>query len=228
VIVLEHVSKRYALGGETLTVLADISFTVDQGEFVALLGPSGSGKSTLMHILGCLDMPTEGRYCLSGVDVTKEAPRRLAHIRNQKIGFVFQNFHLLPRISALQNVELPMIYAHLSRAARRARAEELLELVGLSNRLRHLPTELSGGQKQRVAIARALANHPQLLLADEPTGALDSETSREIMELFRELNQTGVTVLVITHDANVAAYAARQIRLIDGRVVGEEELRGRS
>lgn len=215
---LSHVSKWYTVGDQPMTVLDDVNLTIQSGEFVSIMGPSGSGKSTLMHILGCLDVPSSGTYRLTGRNVEAMTPTELARIRNQEIGFVFQNFHLLPRVSALKNVELPLVYAGMARKRRMERARELLSEVGLENRAGYLPNELSGGQKQRVAIARALANEPALLLADEPTGALDSTTGQEIMSLFGSLNQRGVTVVVITHDVGVAAYAKRTVRIMDGRV----------
>lgn len=218
---LEGIWKEYPAGLGRLTVLQDINLAIEAGEFVSIMGPSGSGKSTLMHILGCLDVPTRGAYYLGGRDVSGLNGLELARIRNREIGFVFQNFHLLPRMSALRNVELPLVYAGVSRRVRRAEAERRLTEVGLADRMDHRPNMLSGGQKQRVAIARALANRPRLLLADEPTGALDTQTGREIMELFQALNRQGVTVVVITHDAEVAAYARRIVRLRDGRLVGE-------
>lgn len=223
---LQQVSKTYRIAAEELTVLRRVNLHVVEGEFVSIMGPSGSGKSTLMHIIGCLDFPTEGTYLLDDANVTNRSLRELATIRNQKIGFIFQNFHLLPRMTAIRNVELPMMYAGIARKKRRERALQLLEDVGLADRAHHLPNELSGGQKQRVAIARALANQPKLLLADEPTGALDSTTGQEIMNLFSNLNQNGMTILLITHDHNVASYANRMIRLADGAAVGEEVLRG--
>ncbi|MFB5188913.1 ABC transporter ATP-binding protein [Alicyclobacillus fastidiosus] len=220
-IALRDITKRYDVGEETLTVLKEIDLTIEDGEFVSIMGPSGSGKSTLMHILGCLDLPTSGSYLLDDIEVAERTKRELAQLRNQSIGFVFQNFHLLPRMSALRNVELPMMYAGVPRATRRARATQLLAQVGLTERARHLPTALSGGQKQRVAIARALANSPRLLLADEPTGALDQATGADIMELFRQLHEAGMTIVVITHDPSVASCAQRTISLVDG-VIQEE------
>ncbi|MCL6592675.1 MAG: ABC transporter ATP-binding protein [Alicyclobacillus sp.] len=219
---LTGVSKSYRVGDSELTVLSDVSLTVWPGEFVSVMGPSGSGKSTLMHILGCLDAPSTGQYRLAGREVASLGPVELARVRNQEIGFVFQNFHLLPRMTALRNVELPMVYAGVPRAERRSRALQLLTQMGLEDRAQHRPNELSGGQKQRVAIARALANRPRLLLADEPTGALDSATSREILNLFQQLHRQGATVVLITHDPDVASYAERVIRVVDGRIVGEE------
>ncbi len=216
------ITKSYLMGGSKLTVLRDIDLAIEDGEFVSIMGPSGSGKSTLMNILGCFDTPTQGEYRLRGRPVQSLDSDALAHIRNREIGFVFQNFHLLPRMTALKNVELPMVYKGLSRRQRSDRAVELLQRVGLSDRADHLPQALSGGQKQRVAIARALANEPTILLADEPTGALDSVTGKEILGIFSALNQTGVTVVVITHDESVASYANRVIRLKDGRVIADE------
>jgi putative ABC transport system ATP-binding protein len=221
---LVGITKRYQTGAGTLTVLQDVSLTIEAGEFVSVVGPSGSGKSTLMHILGCLDRPNEGSYRFRGQHVEAMTSHELARVRNQEIGFVFQNFYLLPRMSALRNVELPMVYAGVPRSERRRRAMQLLEAVGLADRMDHLPTQLSGGQRQRVAIARALANGPSVLLADEPTGALDTRTGREILALFQELNRKGVTVVVITHDPDVARIARRIIRLVDGRVVSDERV----
>ncbi|SFU50896.1 putative ABC transport system ATP-binding protein [Alicyclobacillus macrosporangiidus] len=223
---LERVCKWYPVGSERLTVLQDVSFAVYPGEFVSIMGPSGSGKSTLMHILGCLDQPSSGRYVLRGRPVDGLTGDELARVRNREIGFVFQNFHLLPRMTALRNVELPLVYAGVAREERRRRALARLEEVGLRDRISHLPNELSGGQKQRVAIARALVNKPAILLADEPTGALDTRTGREIMGIFTELHQRGVTIVVITHDPGVASFAQRILHMLDGRLVGEERGRG--
>lgn len=221
---LRHLMKKYCIGSQELTVLHDISLLIEQGEFVSVVGPSGSGKSTLMHILGCLDSPSAGEYIFLNCPIHEYSGQELARLRNQEIGFVFQNFQLLPRLTARQNVELPMIYAGLSRAVRQERVRELLNDLGLHHRMDHLPSELSGGQKQRVAIARALANRPAILLADEPTGALDSTTGKDIIGLFRELNQDGrgTTVILITHDAEVAASARRTIRIHDGSIVADE------
>ncbi|WP_312471203.1 ABC transporter ATP-binding protein [Neobacillus sp.] len=213
---LDAITKSFLLGKESIHVLNGISLQIEQGEFVAIMGPSGSGKSTLMNIIGCLDKPTEGEYYLGGENVSHYNDKELARVRNQSIGFVFQQFHLLPRLSALKNVELPMIYAGISKKERQARAEEALMKVGLSDRMDHLPNALSGGQKQRVAIARSIVNKPKLILADEPTGALDSKTSMDIMEQFRELNGEGVTVIVVTHESEVAEYANRTIMVRDG------------
>ncbi|MCL6517399.1 ABC transporter ATP-binding protein [Alicyclobacillus sp.] len=222
--VVDRVSKWYEVGGQRLTVLHRVSFEVYPGEFVSIMGPSGSGKSTLMHILGCLDQPSEGRYILGGRPVSGLSGDELARVRNREIGFVFQNFHLLPRMTALRNVELPLVYAGVGRQARRAVARARLAEVGLADRMDHFPNALSGGQKQRVAIARALVNEPSILLADEPTGALDTRTGREILNIFQELNRRGVTVVVITHDPGVARHAARILHVLDGRLVREERV----
>lgn len=216
-----NVSKTYRIGDDQLTVLRDVNLSIAQGEFVSIMGPSGSGKSTLMHIMGCLDVPSTGQYRLRGRAIETMSAEALAHIRNEEIGFVFQNFHLLPRMTALRNVELPLVYSGMRREARQTRARALLAQVGLAERLHHFPNALSGGQKQRVAIARALANQPSILLADEPTGALDSATGQDIMRVFQALNAQGVTIIIITHDADVASHARRVIRLADGEVVTE-------
>ncbi|MEH7375231.1 ABC transporter ATP-binding protein [Neobacillus drentensis] len=215
---LESITRSFLLGKESVHVLNGISLTIRKGEFAAIMGPSGSGKSTLMNIIGCLDKPTEGEYYLGGENVSHYNDKELARVRNQSIGFVFQQFHLLPRLSALKNVELPMIYAGISKKERQARAEEALIKVGLSDRMNHLPNSLSGGQKQRVAIARAIVNTPKLILADEPTGALDSKSSKDIMEQFKELNEEGVTIIVVTHESEVAEYANRTIMVRDGMI----------
>jgi putative ABC transport system ATP-binding protein len=216
-------TKVYGENGNAVHALRGIELDVEQGEFVALIGPSGSGKSTLMAILGCLDVPTGGSYSLDGQQVEKLTGAELAAIRNEKVGFVFQQYNLLPKASIARNVELPMLYAGVSRRERRDRALELLDKVGLGNRANALPAQLSGGQRQRVAIARALANRPALLLADEPTGALDSHTGAEILALFRELYDQGNTVILVTHDPAIAALASRRVELHDGRVVVQEE-----
>lgn len=221
VIRVEQLSKVYQMGQVQVAALRDVSFTIGQGEFVALMGPSGSGKSTLMHLLGCLDVPTQGRYWLNGRDVGRLSQNEQSRLRNQQIGFVFQKFNLLPRISALENVLLPLLYRGRVRQSR-ALAEKALATVGLSDRLRHRPAEMSGGQQQRVAIARALVTDPALLLADEPTGNLDSRTGAEIMQLLAELAERGRTVLVVTHDPIVAAYTRRTLQLHDGELVREQ------
>jgi putative ABC transport system ATP-binding protein len=218
--------KLYKLGGGIVRALDGVSLTIEAGEYVAIMGPSGSGKSTLMNVLGGLDRPTEGSYRLQGEEVGSLSSDRLARFRNRNIGFVFQSFNLLPRLSALQNVALPMIYGGLPPKARKARAVELLQAVGLGERLANRPTQLSGGQQQRVAIARSLANEPNLLLADEPTGALDERTGEEVMDLFESLNREGKTIVIVTHDAEVAARAARTVRMRDGHIV-EDVRRGR-
>ncbi|MFO0876830.1 MAG: ABC transporter ATP-binding protein [Gemmataceae bacterium] len=218
---LRNLSKIYDLGEVKVTALCDVTLDIEQGEFVALIGPSGSGKSTLMNSLGCLDRPTSGSYRLAGDEVAGLGPDQLARLRNRRIGFVFQNFNLLSRTTALENVEAPLLYnLDCPRGERKARATQLLERVGLGNRIDHRPSQLSGGQQQRVAIARALVNHPPILLCDEPTGNLDTRTSREIMAFFRELNrQDGLTVILVTHDLAVARQADRALVLIDGQVV---------
>lgn len=218
VIRLEQVKKFYPLGTEGIWALRGVSFEIGPGELVGIIGPSGSGKSTLLHILGCLDVPTEGRYMLAGRDTTGLSDGELAQLRNREIGFVFQSFHLLPRYTALENVALPLVYAGIPRRERLRRAAEMLEAVGLGDRLHHRPNELSGGQRQRVAIARALINQPSLLLADEPTGNLDSTTSEEILRLFLELNARGHTVVIVTHEPDIAARMRRQIILRDGLI----------
>jgi len=216
IIKAENLVKTYQLGGQTVHALDDVSFTVDNGEMIAIRGPSGSGKSTLMNILGCLDRPTSGSYVLAGEDVSRLSNNNLAEIRSRRIGFVFQNFNLLPRITALENVELPLRYA--GRHDARHHAKEAVQLVGLADRMHHKPNELSGGQRQRVAIARALVNDPAMVLADEPTGALDSKTGEEILALFKDLNRQGRTILLVTHDAAVAAHCRREIYLHDGKI----------
>jgi len=222
-IVLRDITKTYYMGTVEVKALRGVSLDIAQGELVSIMGPSGSGKSTLMNILGCLDLPTSGTYRLSGVDVQQLDDDQLAEIRNQRIGFVFQNFNLLPRTSALENVVLPLIYAGVPGQERRRRAIEALEAVGLGDRLHHRPNELSGGQQQRVAIARALVTQPSIILADEPTGNLDSKSGAEIVEIFQRLNEeNGITVVFVTHDPDVAACTRRIVRLYDGRIVADE------
>jgi putative ABC transport system ATP-binding protein len=214
-------TRLYAAGEGVVAALQDVTLAVEPGSFVAAMGPSGSGKSTFLNLIGCLDRPTRGTYRLMGEETGALSADRLAELRSRRLGFVFQSFNLLPRMDALANVELPMIYRGLPRRARRDRAAEALALVGLAERMHHRPTQLSGGQQQRVAIARALVNGPALLLADEPTGALDSRTGLEIMALFQALNRAGVAVLMVTHDAEVAAFATRTLRFRDGRLVSD-------
>ena len=218
----ENLHKDYVIGNEIVCALDGISVRIERGEFVSVMGPSGSGKSTFMNMVGCLDTPTGGRIVIDGEPVSEMSRDALAEVRNRKIGFVFQQFNLLGRTTALDNVALPLLYAGVARPERRARAAAALDRVGLADRMGHVPAQLSGGQQQRVAIARALVNAPVVLLADEPTGALDSATGVEIMELFQELNEAGITVLVVTHEAEVAAYARRVLRFRDGHVVADE------
>jgi len=215
---MEHIYKDYIQGKMVVPVLKDINLQVEEGEYVAIMGPSGSGKSTLMNIIGCLDKPTKGTFRLDGQKVLEQKENQVAEVRLKSIGFVFQNFQLLPKLSALDNVALPLIYAGVKKKERRKRAQIALERVGLGDRLHFVPNQLSGGQKQRVAIARAMVNNPKILLADEPTGALDSKSSHQVMELFEELNKEGVTVIMITHDAGVAQCAKRIVDIFDGEI----------
>ena len=215
---LIDVCKFYQIGEERIRALDHASLHIRPHEFVSIIGPSGSGKSTLMNIIGCLDVSDAGTYLLDGMPIESYSENELAKVRNRKIGFVFQNFNLIPKMTAEENVELPLIYQQVPRAERRRRVKEALELVGLANRAKHMPTELSGGQQQRVAIARAIVTEPKLILADEPTGALDSKTSQEIIDIFHGLHQQGNTIVLITHDNDVAAQAARSIRILDGRI----------
>jgi putative ABC transport system ATP-binding protein len=215
---IAKITRDFVLGNEIVNVLKGIDLEINKGEYVALMGPSGSGKSTLMNLLGCLDTPTSGTYILNGKDVSEMHDDDLAEIRNKEIGFVFQTFNLLPRTTALDNVALPMIYAGFSKSERKARAEEVLNQVGLADRMDHQPNQLSGGQRQRVAVARALVNKPSIILADEPTGNLDSKTSEEIMKLFGDIHKAGNTVILVTHEEEIASYAHRIIRLRDGLI----------
>jgi putative ABC transport system ATP-binding protein len=222
VIKLTQIERHFKVGTEIVRALRGITLTINKNEFVALMGPSGSGKSTLMNLLGCLDTPTHGQYILNGHDVSKHDDNNLAEIRNKEIGFVFQTFNLLPRSTALENVMLPLIYAGYNKATRLEKAEEVLGHVQLTDRMLHKPNELSGGQRQRVAIARALVNKPSIILADEPTGNLDSKTSIEIMGLLDEIHKAGNTIIVVTHEEDIAQHAHRIIRLIDGKVASDE------
>ncbi|MCR5531049.1 MAG: ABC transporter ATP-binding protein [Lachnospiraceae bacterium] len=216
---MKDINKDYLVGGEVTRILKGIDLSIEEGEFLSVLGPSGSGKSTLMNIIGCLDTPTSGRYVLRGREVEELDEVELAAVRSHEIGFIFQNSQLLPRLTARKNVELPLIYAGVTPGIRRKLAMEMLERVGLSDRMDHMPNQLSGGQQQRVAIARALVGNPSILLADEPTGALDQKTGRQIMQLFRELNDEHRTIIMITHDMNIAANARRIVRIIDGEIL---------
>ncbi|MDI9521509.1 MAG: ABC transporter ATP-binding protein [Bacillota bacterium] len=223
---MRDITKCYQLGGEKVHALDRVSFDIDDGEYVAIIGPSGSGKSTLMNIIGCLDVQDSGTYHLDGVDTSKYSGRQLARLRSTHIGFIFQGFNLLGKLNALENVELPLIYQGVGRRQRRRRAEEALSSVGLSDRMKHRPSQLSGGQQQRVAIARALVANPHLILADEPTGNLDTATGNEIMGLFEQLHEQGNTIVLITHDRGVAARAQRALRIVDGRIQPEENQEG--
>ncbi|WP_410985273.1 ABC transporter ATP-binding protein [Bacillus cereus] len=217
-ITLNNIHKTYYQGELAVPILHGISLTIQSGEFVSIMGPSGSGKSTLMNIIGCLDRPTEGEYVLNGVNILTADEAKLALIRNEYIGFVFQHFNLLPRLSAVENVELPLIYGGVKKAERRQRALEALGKVGLSDRVHHLPSELSGGQKQRVAIARSIANNPTFIMADEPTGALDTKSGEQVMDIFTKLNEEGTTIVMVTHEEEVATYSSRRIVIRDGKI----------
>lgn len=223
IILTQHIRKVYTMGMQEVAALKDVSIEIRKNEYVALMGPSGSGKSTLMNVLGCLDTPTSGDYFLNGTNVSTMNDNELANVRNREIGFVFQTFNLLPRLSALENVALPLVYSGMSRRLRNERAAQVLEMVSLSDRMDHKPNELSGGQRQRVAIARALVNNPAIILADEPTGNLDTATSAEIMGIFNEIQANGNTVILVTHEPDIAEYAHRVIRLRDGLVESDEK-----
>ncbi|MFN8309153.1 MAG: ABC transporter ATP-binding protein [Chitinophagales bacterium] len=223
VISISNVRKEYLLGSQMIYALKDVSLEIKRNEYVALMGPSGSGKSTLMNILGCLDTPTSGSYRLNNTEVARMTDDELAHVRNKEIGFVFQTFNLLPRLSALENVALPLVYAGLSAAERRERTEYVMEQVGLADRMDHKPNQLSGGQRQRVAVARALVNNPSIILADEPTGNLDTKTSYEIMALFQEIHNKGNTVILVTHEEDIARHARRIMGLRDGLIEYDKE-----
>lgn len=220
---MTNIVKAYPMGDESFLALKGVDLKVYEGEFLAILGPSGSGKSTLMNIIGCLDTPTGGEYILSGRLIGDQDEKTLARIRSKEIGFIFQQFHLLQRQTALQNVELPLIYAGMNDKDRKERALAMLERVGLQDKINSLPNQLSGGQQQRVAIARAIATHPTILLADEPTGALDQKTGAQVMEIFRELNEEGNTIIMITHDRKIAAHAKRVVRILDGNLIEGDE-----
>ncbi|MFZ7986765.1 ABC transporter ATP-binding protein [Fusobacterium watanabei] len=219
IITVDNINKTYKNGSLELQVLKNISFKVDKGEFLAIMGSSGSGKSTMMNILGCLDNQYEGRYILDGIDISKSTENELSEIRNKKIGFIFQSFNLLPRLTALENVELPLVYSSIPKEKRHKRANELLEMVGLKDRTHHRPNELSGGQRQRVAIARALVNNPSIILADEPTGNLDSKSEGEIIEILQKLNKMGKTILIVTHEPSIGEIAERKIVFKDGEII---------
>ena len=219
IITVDNINKTYKNGSLELQVLKNISFKVDKGEFLAIMGSSGSGKSTMMNILGCLDNQYEGRYILDGIDISKSSENELSEIRNKKIGFIFQSFNLLPRLTALENVELPLVYSSVPKEERHKRANELLEMVGLKDRTHHRPNELSGGQRQRVAIARALVNNPSIILADEPTGNLDSKSEGEIIEILQKLNKMGKTIVIVTHEPSIGEIAERKIVFKDGEII---------
>lgn len=219
IITVDKINKTYKNGSLELQVLKNISFKVEKGEFLAIMGSSGSGKSTMMNILGCLDNQYEGKYILDGIDISKSSENELSEIRNKKIGFIFQSFNLLPRLTALENVELPLVYSSIPKEERHKRANELLEMVGLKDRTHHRPNELSGGQRQRVAIARALVNNPSIILADEPTGNLDSKSEEEIIEILQKLNKMGKTIVIVTHEPNIGEIAQRKIVFKDGEII---------
>ncbi|MDP1511638.1 ABC transporter ATP-binding protein [Paenibacillus sp. CMAA1739] len=227
VIEIKELKKRYEVGGQEIQALRSVNLSINEGEFLAIMGPSGSGKSTMMNVIGCLDHPDTGKYYLDGYSILDARENELSEIRNEKLGFVFQKFYLLPRTTALANVELPMMYAGVPAKERRERAIEALRMVGLAERMYNKPNELSGGQQQRVSIARALVNHPVILLADEPTGALDTKTSIEIMELFQGLNEQGKTIVLVTHELEIAEYAKRLISFRDGNIERDEPIKNR-
>ncbi|MCX6199525.1 MAG: ABC transporter ATP-binding protein [Bacteroidetes bacterium] len=220
---IKNIKKEYIMGSQLIAALKDVSLNINKGEYVALMGPSGSGKSTLMNILGCLDSPTAGTYKLNSTEVSEMTDDELAHVRNKEIGFIFQTFNLLPRLTSLENVALPMVYAGMGKTERTHRAEHVMEMVGLQDRMDHKPNELSGGQRQRVAIARALVNNPSIILADEPTGNLDTKTSYEIMAIMEEISSKGNTVIIVTHEEDIAKHARRILRLRDGLVESDLE-----
>ncbi|MGL4253836.1 MAG: ABC transporter ATP-binding protein [Fusobacteriaceae bacterium] len=223
---IKNLNKYYINGDNSLHALKNISFSIERGEFTAIMGSSGSGKSTLMNILGALDKEFQGEYVLDGINISQSRDNELSHIRNEKIGFVFQSFNLLAKFTALENVELPLIYAGISHSERRERAEEVLKKVGLGDRMHHRPNELSGGQRQRVAVARALINNPAIILADEPTGNLDSTSEKEVMELFRELNDQGKTIIIVTHEPEIGKKCRRVIHFKDGEILSDERREG--